>query len=298
MTKINKHQIFFIALSFVVLYVALSIQPEVLTSFNMENEKVGKIIIYSFLFFIGLIGVGHGALDGKIIWEHSKKISVKCKLYGVYILLVLLGAVLWVSSPFLGLSLLLLLSSVHFGFSDLGFLVDVALVYKICWGFTMTFLPILFKPALVSVLFFDLASININEEIFYLIRLLIILSIFILFYFLICGILDKSNQNSSAFKLMVFELITLIILAYQLSPLVWFALYFCGLHGLRAILISDFKFMPDMLWLISFTAPVLLFIFLVDWSYSLSSLLVVFPVLASLTVAHMLLPWLKHSIKT
>ena len=114
MTKINKHQIFFIALSFVVLYVALSIQPEVLTSFNMENEKVGKIIIYSFLFFIGLIGVGHGALDGKIIWEHSKKISVKCKLYGVYILLVLLGAVLWVSSPFLGLSLLLLLSSVHF----------------------------------------------------------------------------------------------------------------------------------------------------------------------------------------
>ena len=137
MTKINKHQIFFIALSFVVLYVALSIQPEVLTSFNMENEKVGKIIIYSFLFFIGLIGVGHGALDGKIIWEHSKKISVKCKLYGVYILLVLLGAVLWVSSPFLGLSLLLLLSSVHFGFSDLGFLVDVALVYKICWGFTI-----------------------------------------------------------------------------------------------------------------------------------------------------------------
>ena len=108
--------------------------------------------------------------------------------------------------------------------------------------------------------------------------------------------LQKEKKEPVALKLAILELFLLIILAYYLSPLVWFGLYFCGLHGLRAMLAFDFKFIPDALWLIIFTAPISLFIFLVEWSYDLSSLLIVFPVLASLTIAHMLLPRLKDLV--
>ncbi|MFT7267047.1 MAG: Brp/Blh family beta-carotene 15,15'-monooxygenase [Porticoccus sp.] len=298
MTRINKHQIFFISLSLVILYMCLTSQPRPLADINISISGIGGTIIFFSLCLIGTLGVGHGALDGKVIWEHSDKVGAKIKLYALYILLVSLGAILWFSSPFCGLVLLLLLSSIHFGLSDLDFLGNKGLIPKICWGFTMTFLPVLFKPSLVYLLFFELTSVSISTEIFDAIRILLILSIFIFISCLISRILKKEKKDSIALKLAILELSLLIILTYYLSPLIWFTLYFCGLHGLRTILAFDFKFIPDVLWLIIFTAPISLFIFLVEWGYDLGSLLIVFPVLASLTIAHMLLPRLKDLVES
>ena len=185
-----------------------------------------------------------------------------------------------------------------FGLSDLSFLGNKGLIPKICWGFTMTFLPILFQPSLVYLLFLELTSVSISTEIFGVIRMLVVLSILIFVSCLIFRMLQKEKKEPVALKLAILELFLLIILAYYLSPLVWFGLYFCGLHGLRAMLAFDFKFIPDALWLIIFTAPISLFIFLVEWSYDLSSLLIIFPVLASLTIAHMLLPRLKDLVRS
>jgi len=296
MTKINRHQISFISLSLVILYICLTSQSSSLADINISLNGIGNTIIFLSLCLIGTLGVGHGALDGKIIWEHSDKIGAKIKLYALYILLVSLGAIVWIYSPFCGLVLLLLLSSIHFGLSDLSFLGNKGLIPKICWGFTMTFLPVLFKPSLVYLLFLELTSVSISTEIFGVIRMLVVLSILIFVSCLIFRMLQKEKKEPVALKLAILELFLLIILAYYLSPLVWFGLYFCGLHGLRAMLAFDFKFIPDALWLIIFTAPISLFIFLVEWSYDLSSLLIVFPVLASLTIAHMLLPRLKDLV--
>ena len=298
MTKINKHQIFFISLSLIILYMCLTSQPRSLTDINISVSGIGNTIIFLSLCLIGTLGIGHGALDGKVIWEHSDKVGAKIKLYILYVLLVSLGAILWFSSPFCGLVLLLLLSSIHFGLSDLSFLGNKGLIPKICWGFTMTFLPVLFKPSLVCLLFFELTSVSISTEIFDVIRTLLVLGIFIFVSCLIFKMLQREKEDPIALKLIMLELSLLIILAYYLSPLVWFTLYFCGLHGLRAILAFDFKFIPDVLWLIIFTAPISLFIFLVEWSYDLDSLLIVFPVLASLTIAHMLLPRLKDLVES
>jgi Brp/Blh family beta-carotene 15,15'-monooxygenase len=162
----------------------------------------------------------------------------------------------------------------------------------------MTFLPILFQPSLVYLLFLELTSVSISTEIFGVIRMLVVLSILVFVSCLIFRMLQKEKKEPVALKLAILELFLLIILAYYLSPLVWFGLYFCGLHGLRAMLAFDFKFIPDALWLIIFTAPISLFIFLVEWSYDLSSLLIIFPVLASLTIAHMLLPRLKDLVRS
>ena len=168
----------------------------------------------------------------------------------------------------------------------------------ISWGFIMTFLPVLFKPLIVHDLFYDLTLVSINTEFFDLIRVAIIINIFLFFSYLVFRLSDNKNLNKIGLKLTLFELSLLIALAYYLDPLVWFALYFCGLHGLRAILILNFKFIPDILWVIIFSVPIILFIFLTNWNYNLSNLLVIFPVLASLTIAHMLLPKLKNFIKT
>ena len=303
-TKTNKHQIFFIILSLIVLFGCLGSDGLFLDligfgiPINLFDEMHSKNIIFWSLCLIGTLGVSHGAFDGKIIWKHSNKNSPRFKLYTLYILLTLLGAILWFYFPILGLGLLLFLSCIHFGLSDLSFIKGESIVPMISWGFIMTFLPVLFKPLIVHDLFYDLTLVSINTEFFDLIRVAIIINIFLFISYLVFRLSDNKNINKIGLKLTLFELSLLIALAYYLDPLVWFALYFCGLHGLRAILILNFKFIPDILWVIIFSVPIILFIFLTNWNYNLSNLLVIFPVLASLTIAHMLLPKLKNFIKT
>jgi hypothetical protein len=107
----------------------------------------------------------------------------------------------------------------------------------------------------------------------------------------------KEGKTVNELKLLSAELVILICLAYFLSPLIWFSIYFCGLHGLRALIDCKFRIFPDILWLGLFTAPVSIVIFLFEWEYSLNSLLIIFPILASLTIAHMLLPKLREIVK-
>ena len=127
-TKTNKHQIFFIILSLIVLFGCLGSDGLFLDligfgiPINLFDETHSKNIIFWSLCLIGTLGVSHGAFDGKIIWKHSNKNSPRFKLYTLYILLTLLGAILWFYFPILGLGLLLFLSCIHFGLSDLSFI--------------------------------------------------------------------------------------------------------------------------------------------------------------------------------
>jgi|TARA_B110000238_G_scaffold188721_1_gene220043 Brp/Blh family beta-carotene 15,15'-monooxygenase len=302
-TKPNKHQIFFILFSLILLFGSISSQTLNYdlslfeTPTNLENFTTSKGIIFLSIFLIGTLGIAHGAMDGKIIWEYSRKKRSRFELYGLYTLLVFLGAIFWLNSPIFGLALLLLMSCIHFGLSDLSIIGKGGLIPKICWGFTMTFLPVLFKPVLVNDLFYELTLTNISAEIFVSIRILTVISIFIFFSYSIFKLFNlKDKSINITFKLILFEFLLLISLAYYLEPLIWFALYFCGLHGLRAILVLNFKLFPDIFWVILFTAPITTFIYVTSWTYTSGDLLVIFPVLGSLTIAHMLLPKLKNLI--
>jgi hypothetical protein len=94
------------------------------------------------------------------------------------------------------------------------------------------------------------------------------------------------------------ELIIMIVLAYFLHPLIWFGFYFCLLHGIRALINQDFNFSSDMLWLLLFTAPITLIIIYLNLDLSAEGFLIVFPILACLTIAHMLLPKIISFTKT
>ncbi len=299
MTKIHKHQILFIIFSLVIIFISSFYGIKILDAFSFKSSDSSILIIFISLTLIGTIGVAHGALDGKIIWKHSVHIKTRFKLYLLYILLTLGGALLWFFYPFYGLMLLLAMSSVHFGVSDLQFIEEMSIAPKIFWGIVMTFLPLLFNPNLVNILFFDLTQVSIYLEVLVAIKIIILicmLSFFINLY-LIGKNRKKVGKNFYELNLLSFEMLVLVCLAYYLNPLIWFAIYFCGLHGIRALINHEFKILPDIFWLVLFTAPISTIIFLFEWDYNFKSLLVIFPVLASLTIAHMLLPGLRKLIK-
>ena len=149
----------------------------------------------------------------------------------------------------------------------------------------MTLFPIMFYPEIVNEIFNILTKTNISLNIFILAQdLLIILSIFLS---LLLVLPIQSN------KWVLFEFIILMILAKIFHPLIWFGLYFCGVHGIRALIAEKFRINPDLSWLLIFSIPVIMALyFLMDqnvYEYSVN-LYSVFPVVAALTISHMLLP--------
>lgn len=298
MTKVNKHQIYFIIFS--VIIILLSTISDILMTNKSEVKSNISIIMIISMSLIGTMGVAHGALDGKIIWKHSVRTSTRLKLYLLYMLITSSGALIWFIYPFGGLVLLLVMSSVHFGVSDLKFINEINFASKVYWGVVMAFLPLVFKPNLVNSLFFDLTQVRIQPEIFDAINIIVLVCIICFSSSLYKIAQERKNKGKTILelKLLGAEMMLLICLAYFLNPLTWFSIYFCGLHGIRALMDNDFRMFPDILWLTLFTAPISIMIFLFKWEYTLNSLLVIFPILASLTIAHMLLPKLRKIVKT
>ena len=250
-------------------------------------------LIWIALFFVSTLGVSHGALDGKLIWRGINKISQRIILFGLYLTLVILGWYLWISYPEIGLLVLLIMSVFHFGNSDLKSLRLIDLSTKLAWGFTMTFLPILFKRDIVESIFYNLIGMNIPDLFIEVIYCILIFSIIRIYWSVISGIVN-SMSKVVWFKdkdvLLVLEFTFLIILSHFTHPFVWFAIYFCGLHAVRSLI--------DSKWLVVFTFPVVVFIGFTYgryWNADVYSL--IFPILGSLTIAHMSLPSLLRLIK-
>ena len=258
-------------------------------------------LIWIALFFVSTLGVSHGALDGKLIWRGINKISQRIILFGLYLTLVILGWYLWISYPEIGLLVLLIMSVFHFGNSDLKSLKLIDLNIKLAWGFTMTFLPILFKRDIVESIFYNLIGMNIPDLFIEVIYCILIFSIIRIYWSVISNIVN-SMSKVVWFKdkdvLLVLEFTFLIILSHFTHPFVWFAIYFCGLHGVRSLIDSNFNWSVDLKWLVVFTFPVAVFIGFTYgryWNADVYSL--IFPILGSLTIAHMSLPSLLRLIK-
>ena len=274
MQNVKTHQLLFIFFSIIL----IGVNNYIPNIFNDDNSLIIALIL------IGTIGLSHGAIDGKIIY-HANCSRVKIFfLFLVYLLIVLLGLLLWFNFPIIGLSLLLIMSVIHFGNSDLYYLKKNLLI-KFIWGLMMTLFPIMFYPEIVNEMFNILTKTNIPLNIFILAQdLLIILSIFLS---LLLVLPIQSN------KWVLFEFIILMILAKIFHPLIWFGLYFCGVHGIRALIAEKFRINPDLLWLATFSIPVIMTLYFLigqnvfEYSVNLYS---IFPVVAALTISHMLLP--------
>ena len=295
MSKYNKHQLIIICLIFFMLEYILYTDTKIFKLFQFTNFMEQNTIIFLSFIFIMTLGVSHGALDGKIIWEQGSNFSNRVKIYIFYLLIVSAGGLLWMIAPFAGLSLLLILSIFHFGSSDLKFLGTVSQIQKISWGFLMTFLPLGFHQERVNEIFYLLTKSSLNTTTFLVISSLLAIAFLIYIYIAVRKIFKNINKLSEI--LLLLELLFLVIIAYILDPIIWFAVYFCILHGIRAIIQLNFKWYPDLVWMIIFTSPIIIFILISGNSYTSNEMLILFPILACLTNAHMLLPRIIKVIK-
>ena len=294
MSKILKHQIFVIVSALVILTLYFFLLPS--THLNLDFNLLSKanpILLISFL-LISTFGISHGAFDGKIIWMSGSKRNAFI-LYLIYISISLLGLILWLISPTLGLFILLLISTIHFGHSDLAYIGNRQKYLKYSWGLAMTFMPVLFHSSSVSEIFYLLTDSNAISSTLIFLKYLISLNLILLTSYVMFNLLKIKDK---IYFLLMVELTIMIILGYYLHPLVWFAFYFCILHGIRALINYNFNFFSDTLWLILFTAPITLIIIYMNLDLSFEGFLFVFPILACLTIAHMLLPKIISFSKT
>ena len=294
MSKILKHQIFVIVSALVIL--TLYFFPFPSTHLNLDFNLLSKanpILLISFL-LISTLGISHGAFDGKIIWMSGGKRNAFI-LYLIYISISLFGLMLWLISPTLGLFILLLISTIHFGHSDLAYIGNRQKYLKYSWGLAMTFMPVLFHPSSVYEIFYLLTDSNAISSTLIFLKYLISLNLILLTSYVMFNLFKIKDK---IYFLLMGELTIMIILGYYLHPLVWFAFYFCILHGIRALINYNFNFFSDTLWLILFTAPITLIIIYMNLDLSLEGFLFVFPILACLTIAHMLLPKIISFSKT
>ena len=279
MNIVTIHRVLFIIFAFVVFFF-----NQLNIALTHSSNPYGLPVLLA-LIAIGTIGISHGALDGKIIWESSNDIFRKLRIYCLYLLLSFLGAFLWYLYPLVGLLILLFISVIHFGNSDLYDLKGIKDITKKTWGFSVTFMPTLFYKSDVADIFMKLTGYMFSETLMTLIQFITALTIAIFF-------LNVMNEKITNSKLIILEMVSLVVIAAYLHPIEWFAIYFCGLHGIRALINGGFKVFPDILWLMAFTLPVIFAVYMIlgeTGPFIITDLLVVFPILASLTIAHMLL---------
>ena len=136
LNKVRIHQLFYLILSLFLIFIT-----QRNTFFKITDVDPSIAVIF---LIIMSFGVSHGAADSIIIWKTFTKIKIKAIAFLIYLFIVFLGLLLWFQSPILGLIILLLMSIIHFGQSDLSYLSQASQSMKISWGFVMTLLPVIF----------------------------------------------------------------------------------------------------------------------------------------------------------
>ena len=285
LNKIRVHQIFFMAFGLLLIF------------FDKQNAFFKISDVSSSLAIVFLIimtfGVSHGASDSIVIWDTFPKLRAKALAFFTYLFIVFLGLFLWFQSPALGLIILLLMSIFHFGESDLAYLKKASRSIKLSWGFAMTLLPIIFFERDVKAIFDLLVNFDISLKIFFVLKILTLFFICnFLFLVYISNVIKRKDKT-----LLFLEFLIIIFLAGFLEPLYWFIIYFCFLHGIRALIYLGINSLRDLIFLTIFTLPVTFFAYFVLYkNLQIEYLNTIFSILMALTISHMLLPLINRSV--
>ncbi|MEY3878191.1 MAG: hypothetical protein RIQ58_59 [Pseudomonadota bacterium] len=285
LNKTRVHQIFFMAFGLLLIF------------FDKQNAFFKISDVSSSLAIVFLIimsfGVSHGASDSIVIWDTFSKLKAKALAFFTYLFIVFLGLFLWFQSPALGLIILLLMSIFHFGESDLAYLKKASRSIKLSWGFAMTLLPIIFFERDVKAIFDLLVNFDISLKIFFVLKILTLFFICnFLFLVYISNVIKRKDKT-----LLFLEFLIIIFLAGFLEPLYWFIIYFCFLHGIRALIYLGINSLRDLIFLTIFTLPVTFFAYFVLYkNLQIEYLNTIFSILMALTISHMLLPLINRFV--
>ena len=265
------------------------------------------------LFLILSIGISHGSLDnikGKKLLEIYSFSNIFV-FYLLYLTASLMIIVLWFLFPTFSLIIFLVIACYHFGKEDTNFLIN----YDLKFHFVLYFLKgslIVFAPLVFhfeeTINLFKILLIE-NENFYSSIGYLEEKRIFYLSTFIsvIVSFFYALNKFKIVNTLIFFDILSVIILNYLLTPLLAFTIYFCFLHSLRHSislsleldaenLSNGFKtFIKKAIPLTLMTVIIYVFgIYLLSTFYTFDESIIkaIFIGLASLTFPHILLEYL------
>ena len=175
---------------------------------------------------VAVVGLPHGALDPLVareagLWRDARGLA---KFLAIYLLLAAIAGLLWVWAPRFSLGAFLAYSAWHFSGDWRDWL---ARGWRLCAGVGVISAPSLLHPELVGNYFSVLTGHNMES----MIRVLQWLAVPALCGTLISGMLIIRKHPTVAAELAV-----LAVSALFLPPLVFFLLYFCGLHSPRHLI--------------------------------------------------------------
>lgn len=212
--------------------------------FTLNNHIDISHQIIGSLFLITLFGIPHGAIDN-IILKSEVKIS-NLRFYSLYISCILLYVITWFVSPIISFYIFLIISSYHFGESQLANYKisnnNKKLVYLI-WG-----------SALMSTLFYyneveliNLFSLfedteNLNSLFYYNYFKITFYASNILIFLSLIFLLFKNQIKASVFRNELFQLFLLHLTFYLFPVIISFTLYFVFLHSLK-VLSQEFNYL-------------------------------------------------------
>ena len=265
------------------------------------------------LFLILSIGISHGSLDN-IKGKKLLEIYSFSNIFVFYLLYLTTGLIiigLWFLFPTFSLIIFQVIACYHFGKEDINFLIN----YDLKFNFVLYFIKgslIVFAPLVFhfeeTINLFKILLIE-NENFYLTIGYLEEKKIFYLSAFIsvIVSFFYALNKFKIVNALVFFDILSVIILNYLLTPLLAFTIYFCFLHSLRHSislsleldaenLSNGFKtFIKKALPLTLMTVIIYVFgIYLLSTFYTFDESIIkaIFIGLASLTFPHILLEYL------
>lgn len=174
---------------------------------------------------IVLAGIPHGTLDVEIAAAHfgQKGVTGKIKIIGAYLFCAAFMVLLWILLPELALISFLIISIVHFS-RDWRDGVDPFLAMMVGWA--LVALPALASPDDVAMIFAALTGSNNGAMIAALLGAASVPAALGSLVFAYWAFRHDDKQSA-------FEVLSCIVAAFFLPPLVAFAIFFCGLHSPR-----------------------------------------------------------------
>ncbi|MDI6050027.1 Brp/Blh family beta-carotene 15,15'-dioxygenase [Flavobacterium sp. XS2P24] len=205
---------------------------------NKYQIILGFLLIFTF-------GILHGANDLVLIknMKAKKQSSSWFKILGYYVMVVLIGALLFYTIPQLALLLFILISAYHFGEQQWQNLLEhvaksFLILFQFFYGFIILLLLFVFHSSEVQSIILNIANINIPSLYF---NLLLQYSV-IAFIGLSAYLYWKSEKIRKKLLLEFFYLVLFAIL-FKSSSLIWgFAIYFVLWHSIPSI-IDQIKFL-------------------------------------------------------
>ena len=212
--------------------------------FTLNNHVDISHQIIGSLFLITVFGIPHGAIDN-IILKSDVKIS-NLRFYTLYIFCILLYIITWFISPIISFYIFLIISSYHFGESQLA-------NYKIPNN-SKKLIYLNWGTALMSTLFYyneveliNLFSLfgdteNLNSLFYHNYFKIIFYTSNILIFLTLIFLLVKNQIKASVFKNELFQLFLLHLTFYLFPVIISFTLYFVFLHSLK-VLSQEFNYL-------------------------------------------------------